>query len=41
MIVSFVVLKFSINFSIQEEYREIGVMKAIGIKMPASGDVYK
>ena len=32
MIVSFLVLRFSINFSIGEDYREIGVMKAIGIK---------
>lgn len=31
IIVSFVVLKFSVNFTISEEYREIGVMKAIGI----------
>ncbi len=31
MIVSFVVLKFSITFTISEEYREIGVMKAIGL----------
>lgn len=31
MIVSFVVLKFSISFTIMEEYREIGVMKAIGL----------
>lgn len=31
MIVSFVVLKFAINLTITEEYREIGVMKAIGI----------
>lgn len=31
IIVSFVVLKFSINFTIMEEFREIGVMKAIGI----------
>lgn len=31
ILVSFVVLKFSINFSIEEEFREIGVMKAIGI----------
>lgn len=29
IIVSFVVLKFSISFTISEEYREIGVMKAI------------
>lgn len=31
MIVSFVVLRFSINFTVAEEFREIGVMKAIGI----------
>lgn len=31
IIVSFIVLKFSISFTINEEYREIGVMKAIGI----------
>lgn len=32
MIVSFVVLKFSITFSIDEDFSEIGVMKAIGLK---------
>ncbi len=32
VIVSFTVLKFSINFTIAEEFREIGVMKAIGMK---------
>lgn len=32
ILVSFVVLRFSINFTIQEEFREIGVMKAIGLK---------
>ena len=32
IIVSFVVLKFSIMFTIFEEFREIGVMKAIGIR---------
>lgn len=32
IIVSFVVLRFSIGFTIAEEYREIGVMKAIGLK---------
>lgn len=31
IIVSFVVLKFSITFTISGEFREIGVMKAIGI----------
>lgn len=32
IIVSFVILKFIITFSINEEFREVGVMKAIGIK---------
>jgi len=32
MIVSFIVLRFSIGFTISEEFREIGVMKAIGLK---------
>lgn len=31
IVVSFVVLKFSITFTIADEFREIGVMKAIGI----------
>lgn len=31
IIVSFVVLKFSITFTIADEFREIGVMKSIGI----------
>ncbi len=32
IIVSFVVLRFSISFTISEEFREIGIMKAIGLK---------
>ena len=32
MVVSFLVLRFTINFSISEDFREIGIMKAIGIK---------
>ena len=32
IIVSFVILKFVITFTINEEFREIGVMKAIGIR---------
>jgi len=32
IILSFVVLKVSLSFTISKEYREIGVMKAIGIK---------
>ncbi len=32
IIISFVVLKHTIGFTIEEEFREIGVMKAIGMK---------
>lgn len=32
IIVSFVILKFSIGFTIQDDFREIGVMKAIGLR---------
>lgn len=32
ILIAFAVLRFSINFTLEEEYREIGVMKAIGIK---------
>lgn len=32
ILVSFVVLKFTITFTLTEEFREIGVMKAIGIR---------
>lgn len=32
LIVSFVVLRFTIRFTISEEFREIGVMKAIGLE---------
>lgn len=31
IIIAFVVLRFTISFTLSEEYREIGVMKAIGI----------
>lgn len=31
IIVALVMLRFSVNFTVQEDYREIGVMKAIGI----------
>lgn len=40
IIVSFVVLKFSITFTISEEFREIGVMKAIGIRNPKIRSLY-
>ncbi|MBR4628013.1 MAG: FtsX-like permease family protein [Ruminococcus sp.] len=32
IIVSFIVLRFTIGFTISEEFREIGVMKAMGLK---------
>ena len=32
ILISFAVLRFTIGFTIQEEFREIGVMKAIGLK---------
>lgn len=32
LLIAFVVLRFTINFTLSEEYREIGVMKAIGIR---------
>lgn len=31
VLISFAVLRFSINFTLEEEFREIGVMKSIGI----------
>ena len=38
ILVAFIVLRFTIGFTIAEEFREIGVMKAIGLK---SGSVRK
>lgn len=32
ILISFVILRFTITFTLSEEYREIGIMKAIGIK---------
>lgn len=32
ILISMTILRFTINFTMQEEYREIGVMKAIGLK---------
>lgn len=32
IIIAFVILKFTITFTLKEEFREIGIMKAIGIK---------
>lgn len=40
ILVSFTVLRFTIGFTITEEFREIGVMKAIGIGNPAIRSLY-
>ena len=40
ILVSFTVLKFTIGFTIAEEFREIGVMKAVGIKNSAVRRLY-
>ncbi len=40
VIISFVTIRFSITFSIMEDYREIGVMKAIGISNPRIRGMY-
>lgn len=32
IVIAFVILRFTISFTLSEEYREIGIMKAIGIK---------
>ena len=40
IIISLVLLKFTIGFTISEEYREIGVMKAIGIRNSKIQNLY-
>lgn len=40
ILISMVILRFIINFTITEEFREIGVMKAIGIKNSAVRGLY-
>lgn len=40
IIVSFVVLKFTISFTISEEFREIGVMKAVGLPNASIRSLY-
>ena len=40
ILISMVILRFIINFTIAEEFREIGVMKAIGIKNSAIRGLY-
>ena len=40
IVVSLLVLKFTITFTVNDEYREIGVMKAIGIKNSGIRNLY-
>lgn len=40
ILITFLILRFTIVFTIQEDYREIGVMKAIGIKNRAIRRLY-
>mgnify|MGYP002859213443 CR=1 FL=1 len=40
ILVSFVVLRFTIGFTIAEEFREIGVMKAVGLKNSSIRTLY-
>ena len=40
ILVAFVVLKFTIGFTLEEEFREIGVMKAIGVKNSSIRGLY-
>lgn len=40
ILISMVILRFIIHFTITEEFREIGVMKAIGIKSSAIRGIY-
>ena len=40
IVISFIVLKYTIGFTLAEEFREIGVMKAIGIKNGSIRGIY-
>ncbi len=40
MFISFTLLRFTIYFTIEEDYREIGVMKAIGLRASAIRNIY-
>lgn len=40
IIISFLVLKFTITFTLQEDYKEIGIMKAIGIRNKGIRKIY-
>ncbi len=40
ILIALLVLRFTIVFTIEEDYREIGIMKAIGLKEPAIQKIY-
>lgn len=40
ILLAFMVLRFTIVFTIQEDYREIGIMKAIGVRNRGVGGLY-
>lgn len=40
ILISFVALRFTIGFTLSEEYREIGIMKAIGLKSKKNRGLY-
>lgn len=40
ILISFLMLRFTISFTLQEDYKEIGIMKAIGIKNHAIQNIY-
>lgn len=40
IVIAFLILRFTIVFTLEEEYREIGIMKAIGIKSSKIKNIY-
>jgi len=38
--ISFLILRFTIRFTIEEDYKEIGIMKAVGLKNRAIRNIY-
>lgn len=40
MLIAFLILRFTITFTLQEDYKQIGIMKAIGLKNKAIGNLY-
>ncbi len=40
ILISFLILRFTIGFTLQEDYKEIGIMKAIGLKNSSVQGIY-